>query len=924
METTRNSAARSLLYGLSGGAISIFFVLTAAAQAQAAPAPHLPPSPEKKAAENKAAADKKQVENRKAVDAGQSGRNEQTGKKQRQTAAKKAEEKRQVENRRRVDAGPSGRNEQTGKREREVRAEKKKAEDEKKVAERKVVDAGPSGRNEQTDKRKREVRAEKKRIEDDKKIAERKAVDAGPSGRNEQTDKRKREAEADRKSRAEEYRRQLENRRRVDAGPSGRNEQTGKREREVRAEKKRIEDEKKVAERKAVDAGPSGRNEQLGKRARQARAGIPGRAAEAGGQSAAVVPAGQREEPSRPERRGGQPARFGPQVAQGAADLLRGDRPPNEGIRERISRQAVNAEEAIERGLADARGWAQDQIEQERRDPEKFRDLSTGLRRAAAGLYASGYDNANALNDAVELLGRAEAGDPQAQREIEQGLKDTADGISKTAADAWNDPRGAANRAAERVGEAVDDFMQAPVSGTGGLVGDLLGPGKITKPMKAVDGLTPDRDSGRPTQSEPGSAEPAPPGAARPAEASSPAAGGGRDSVTPAPSSRGDSAAPAPSDSRDSVAPAPSSSRDSVAPAPSDSRDSAGRAGDSETRSPESAGDRAADRRSSAREVDSRRSDDRADRGPVSLSAATEVPNLSRADRGNDSDSGRDNENPPGADNDQARPNAAESNAAPSCSKNSFVPGTLVLLADGSYKPIEQVTLGDQVLATDPVTGLTQARAVIDLIPGQGLKHLVRITVDTDGDRGDATGTVTATDEHPFWVAGPDRWTDAEDLNRGNLLRTPDGRLLEVVAVHEWTQPQHVHNLTVEGLHTYYVLVGGLPVLVHNCNLPEGYRSTPAFVGDPYHPDTVAARSADNQRLYGPTTADRAAKLGFTKRIPAQKAPFDSHGQVVYSNGKYYITPDVDGHNVTNGWKVFNRRGQRIGTYDSDLNYIKE
>ncbi|MER5968707.1 hypothetical protein ABT112_02995, partial [Streptomyces sp. NPDC002055] len=34
--------------------------------------------------------------------------------------------------------------------------------------------------------------------------------------------------------------------------------------------------------------------------------------------------------------------------------------------------------------------------------------------------------------------------------------------------------------------------------------------------------------------------------------------------------------------------------------------------------------------------------------------------------------------------------------------------------------------------------------------PGSGEKNLVRLTVDTDGDRGDATGTVTATEGHPF------------------------------------------------------------------------------------------------------------------------------------------------------------------------------
>jgi hypothetical protein len=107
-------------------------------------------------------------------------------------------------------------------------------------------------------------------------------------------------------------------------------------------------------------------------------------------------------------------------------------------------------------------------------------------------------------------------------------------------------------------------------------------------------------------------------------------------------------------------------------------------------------------------------------------------------------------------------------------------------------------------------------------------------------------------------------------------------------------------------------------------DLPEGYESTPALKGDPYHPDSVAARSTVNRELYGPTTRDRAAALGYTARVSAQKAPFDSHGQEAFTNGKNYITPDVDGHNVTNGWKMFNRRGVRIGTYDSELTYVKE
>lgn len=76
--------------------------------------------------------------------------------------------------------------------------------------------------------------------------------------------------------------------------------------------------------------------------------------------------------------------------------------------------------------------------------------------------------------------------------------------------------------------------------------------------------------------------------------------------------------------------------------------------------------------------------------------------------------------------------------------------------------------------------------------------------------------------------------------------------------------------------------------------------------------------------LKGKEAQEAAGKLGFDRRISAPKAPFNSHGQPVFFDGKTYITPDVDSHNVTNGWKMFDRKGKRIGTYDRDLNRIKD
>ncbi|WP_162890399.1 Imm32 family immunity protein [Streptomyces olivoreticuli] len=41
---------------------------------------------------------------------------------------------------------------------------------------------------------------------------------------------------------------------------------------------------------------------------------------------------------------------------------------------------------------------------------------------------------------------------------------------------------------------------------------------------------------------------------------------------------------------------------------------------------------------------------------------------------------------------------------------NSFTPETLVVMADGSTKPIKDIQIGEKVLATDPTTGRTEAR----------------------------------------------------------------------------------------------------------------------------------------------------------------------------------------------------------------------
>ncbi len=156
------------------------------------------------------------------------------------------------------------------------------------------------------------------------------------------------------------------------------------------------------------------------------------------------------------------------------------------------------------------------------------------------------------------------------------------------------------------------------------------------------------------------------------------------------------------------------------------------------------------------------------------------------------------------------------------CRVNSFVPATLVLMADGTNKAIAEVQVGDVVMATDPETGEHGPRRVTDTIVGDGIKDLVDIEVDGD--------IITATDRHPFWVNDEGRWVDAEDLKTGDVLLLADGDTVAIDAVRERTEVRRVHNLTVDGIHTYYVVAGDDPVLVHNCGSLDDLSQAAAAV----------------------------------------------------------------------------------------------
>lgn len=143
-----------------------------------------------------------------------------------------------------------------------------------------------------------------------------------------------------------------------------------------------------------------------------------------------------------------------------------------------------------------------------------------------------------------------------------------------------------------------------------------------------------------------------------------------------------------------------------------------------------------------------------------------------------------------------------------------FLAGTEILLADGTTEDIEDIELGDKVQATDPETGETGPREVTRLILTEDDKHFNELSIATD----DGIEKLTATYEHPFWSPSERDWIEAGDLKSDMTLLTDEGDTVIVTGNRAFTKHARTYNLTVDDLHTYYVLAGKTPVLVHNSN----------------------------------------------------------------------------------------------------------
>lgn len=134
-----------------------------------------------------------------------------------------------------------------------------------------------------------------------------------------------------------------------------------------------------------------------------------------------------------------------------------------------------------------------------------------------------------------------------------------------------------------------------------------------------------------------------------------------------------------------------------------------------------------------------------------------------------------------------------------------FIAGTTILSA-WSKKNIEDISPGDYVFATDPETGETRLKRVVQTFVNE-TDELVYVYVN--GEK------IVTTPEHPFYVSNQG-WVGAINLRSGDKLVLVNGEFAVVEKIqHEiLEQSVTVYNFEVEDFHTYYV--GDNLVLVHN------------------------------------------------------------------------------------------------------------
>lgn len=174
-----------------------------------------------------------------------------------------------------------------------------------------------------------------------------------------------------------------------------------------------------------------------------------------------------------------------------------------------------------------------------------------------------------------------------------------------------------------------------------------------------------------------------------------------------------------------------------------------------------------------------------------------------------------------------------------------FKEGTLVETEEG-LKPIEDIEVGDKVLAYDEVTGEQAYKPVVRLFRNSTEEWQY---VYIEGE----TNPIISTPGHKYYLPNnnkhreeerplehasysdlSEKWVSACKLKKGDKVLLSDGKygIVEKTVCVQLTAPETTYNLEIADFHTYFV--SELGVLVHNANCGGDFKK--------YTPDEIAKR----------------------------------------------------------------------------------
>ena len=222
-----------------------------------------------------------------------------------------------------------------------------------------------------------------------------------------------------------------------------------------------------------------------------------------------------------------------------------------------------------------------------------------------------------------------------------------------------------------------------------------------------------------------------------------------------------------------------------------------------------------------------------------------------------------------------------------------FKEGTLIATEDG-LKPIEEIEVGDKVLAYDEVTGEQAYKEVVRLFRNK-TDEWYHVTANGE--------ELVCTGGHPFFVKDKG-FVSAKNLSVDDILRLSNGALIPVsaISVEKLENPETTYNFEVADFHTYYV--GESEVLVHNMCERAAMRAAKRSenISMSQKPDEVIIEKAvkgANGKYYQPKTyrfGEKFIRNDFGGHLFYDGATLGSH----FNAGQI-----IDGRFVGNGLHFF-------------------